>query len=133
MHMLTETEELLICMQCCESFSLMKGGLTVFPDRQSAGWESRRSGINQPCTRTRILVLLPPGSGIVVKLFKPFKLPFLSSTKFIKYSNSVTSSWVFMVSKHCPEAIVNTLDFTLSEEGAIEVVELRCDVVSVVC
>lgn len=31
------------------------------------------------------------------------------------------------------QAIVNTLDFTLSEEGAIEVVELRCDVVSVVC
>ena len=47
MHMLIETEELLICMQCCESFSLIKGRLTVFPERQQAGWESWRSGTNQ--------------------------------------------------------------------------------------
>ena len=66
MHMLIETEELLICMQCCESFSFIKGGLTVFPDRQHADWESRHSGTNQPSTRTLMLVLFPPGSGIIV-------------------------------------------------------------------
>ena len=103
MHMLIETEELLICMQCCESFSFIKGGLTVFPDRQHADWESRHSGTNQPSTRTLMLVLFPPGSGIIVKLFKPFKLPFPSSTKFTKYINSVNSSWVFMICKHCPK------------------------------